>query len=117
MEENLDLIANTEEMLHERRDALVRGIKRLEGKQPQWRCGKTKLPLTERMTKLEIYEKQSIRFNSIIRQINQKMTKSGTSEILQRRENPPSGAVNLPTMELKTFDGNVLKWHEFLGKF
>ena len=49
---------------------------------------KTKLPLTERMTKLEIYEEQFIRFDSIIRQINQKITKTGTSEILLRSENP-----------------------------
>ena len=78
---------------------------------------KTQLPLTERMTKLEIYEEQSIRFNSIIRQINQKITKTGTSEILQKRENTPSSTVNLPKMELKTFDGNVLKWHEFWENF
>ena len=77
---------------------------------------KTKLPLTERMTKLEIYEEQSIRFNSI-RQINQKIAKIGTSEILNRRENPPSSAVKLPKLELKTFDGNVLKWHEFWENF
>ena len=78
---------------------------------------KTKLPLTERMTKLEIYDEQSIRFNSIIRQMNQKIAKIGTSEILNRRENPPSSAVKLPKMELKTFDGNVLKWHEFWKNF
>ena len=91
VEENLDLIANTEEMLHEKRDALVRGIKRPEEKTATveiWQK-KIKLPLTERMTKLEIYEEQSIRFNSIISQINQKITKIGTSEILQRRETSP----------------------------
>ena len=111
LEENLDLIADTEEKLHEKGDALARGIKRQEEKPTtveMWQK-KTKLPLTETMTKLEIYE-QSIRFNSI-RQINQKIAKIGTSEILQRRENPPSSAVKLPKMELKTFDGNVLKWH------
>ena len=43
VEENLDLIADSEEKLHEKRDALARGIKRLEGKKPQWRCGKGKL--------------------------------------------------------------------------
>ena len=43
VEENLDLIAYTEEMVHEKRDALVRGIKRLEEKQQQWKCGKRKL--------------------------------------------------------------------------
>ena len=119
VEETLDLIADTEEKLHEKRDALVRGIKRLEEKTTtveMWQR-KTKLPLTERITKLEIYEKQSIRFNSIIRQINQKIAKIGTSEILQRRENPPSSTVKLPKMELKTFDGNVLKWHEFWENF
>ena len=97
VEENLDLIADTEEKLHEKRDALARGIKRLEEKTTtveMWQK-KTKLPLTERMTKLEIYEEQSIRFNSIIRQINQKIAKIGTSEILQRRENPPSSTVKL----------------------
>ena len=78
---------------------------------------KTKLPLTERITKLEIYEEQSIRFNSIIRQINQKIAKIGTSEILPRRENTPSSTVKLPKMGLKTFDGNVLKWHEFWENF
>ena len=91
VEENLDLIADTEEKLYEKRDALARGIKRLEEKTTtveMWQK-KTKLPLNERMTKLEIYEEQSIRFNSIIRQINQKISKIGTSEILQRRENPP----------------------------
>ena len=80
MEENLDLTANTEEMLHEKRDASVREIKRLEEKAATveiWQK-KTKLPLTERMTKLEIYEEQSIRFNSIIGQIDQKITKIGT---------------------------------------
>ena len=70
VEENLDLIANTEQMLHEKRDALVRGIKRLEEKTAtveMWQK-KTKLPPTERMTKLKIYKERSIRFNSIIRQ-------------------------------------------------
>ena len=43
VEENLDLIAYTEEKPHEKRDALARGIKRLEKKQPQWKCGKRKL--------------------------------------------------------------------------
>ena len=81
-----------------------------------WRK-KTKQSLTERMTKLEIYKEQSIRLNSIIRQINQKITKIGTSEILRRRENPPSSTVKLPKMELKTFDGNVLKWYEFWENF
>ena len=119
MEENLDLTANIEEMLHEKRDALVRGIKRLEEKTATVEIWpkKTKLPLTERMTKLEIYEEQSIRFNSIIRQINQKIATIGTSEIIRRGENPPSSAVKLPKMELKTFDGNMLKWHEFRENF
>ena len=104
VEENLDLTVDTEEMLYEKRDALVRGIKRLEEKTAtveMWQK-KTEPPLTERITKLEIYEEQSIRFNSIIRQMNQKIAKIGTSEILQRRENPPSSAVKLPKMELKT---------------
>ena len=78
---------------------------------------KNKLPLTESMTKLEICEEQSIRFNSIIKQISQKITKTGTSEILRRRENPPSSTVKLPKMELKTSDGNVLKWHQFWENF
>ena len=114
VEENLDLIADSEEKLHEKRDALARGIKRLEEKTTtveMWQK-KTKLPLAERMTKLEIYEEQSIRFNSI-RQMNQKIAKIGTSEILQRRENPPSSTVKLPKMELKTFDGNVLNGTSF----
>ena len=44
VEGNLDLIANTKEMLHEKRDALVRGIERLEERKklPQWKCGKRK---------------------------------------------------------------------------
>ena len=55
VEENLDLIANTEEVLHEKKRCL-RGIKRLEEKTATveiWQK-KTKLPLTERLTELEI---------------------------------------------------------------
>ena len=119
VEENLDLIADSEEKLHEKRDALAGGIKRLEEKTTtveMWQK-KTKLALTERIIKLEIYQEQSIRFNSIIRQINQKIAKIGTSEIINRREKPPSSTVKLPKMELKTFDGNVLKWYEFWENF
>ena len=112
--DNLEWEFEDEEMLQEKQEALKRASRRLEDataelEKQQKRVG---LSVNERLRRLELYEQDISQISTVLRRLKTKLNRGEQKP--ERSQDPKiSTAIGLPKMELKTFDGNALRWHEF----
>ena len=101
------------EELKDKQDALVRASKRLEEStvKVELRQRKAGVPMEERLDAIERHEMQAMKVNSTLRKIAKKLN----GDVLTHKTDASTKytGIRLPKMELKTFDGNVRRWHEF----
>ena len=101
------------EELQDKREALNRASKRLEEKTTrlELRPMKARISMEERLHATESHEAQAMAVDSMMRQI------AGKVHRRKNMESNQSGyrftGIRLPKIDLKTFDGNLMRWHEF----
>eukprot|EP00794_Sanderia_malayensis_P003854 gene3854-biopygen3283 len=93
-------------------EALTHALKRLEesSRKVEIRQNEMGVSIEERLNTMETHEKQVVRIKSKLRNLLRKPESNGPSDA--RRDYHYTG-IRLPKMELKPFDGDVMKWHEF----
>ena len=103
------------EELYDKREALLRACKRLEERNDkvELRQKKAGLTMDARLKQLEEFEEMTTSVNSALRKLSNKLNRGEPNNAQRRRTQTADTGIRLPKMELKTFDGNVLKWHEF----
>eukprot|EP00112_Aurelia_sp_Birch-Aquarium-sp1_P004973 Seg15632.1 transcript_id=Seg15632.1/GoldUCD/mRNA.D3Y31 product="hypothetical protein" protein_id=Seg15632.1/GoldUCD/D3Y31 len=102
----------------DKKHAAIRAHKRLELKNEELEGEMKRAGVTMRnkLRRLEMFEEEALTFQSIIRRLTENCNR-GETVYSRRQPQDMASAVKLPKMELKTFDGNVLKWHEFWEGF
>ena len=105
------------EELRDQRESLVRANKRLEENttKVELRQKKAGVPVEERLDTVERHEMQAMKVSSVLRKIEKKLKSDMSTP--NTDANIRYTGIRLPKMELKTFDGNVRRWHEFWESF
>ena len=101
------------EELRDKQEALIRASKRLEEKSEKVELKQKKagVPVEEKLDTVDRHEMQAMKVNSMLRKVAKKLTSdepTHNADVTTRYT-----GIRLPKMELKTFDGNVRRWHEF----
>eukprot|EP00112_Aurelia_sp_Birch-Aquarium-sp1_P015934 Seg357.4 transcript_id=Seg357.4/GoldUCD/mRNA.D3Y31 product="hypothetical protein" protein_id=Seg357.4/GoldUCD/D3Y31 len=102
----------------DKKHAAIRAHKRLELKNEELEGEMKRAGVTmhNKLRRLEMFEEEALTFHSMIRRLTENCNR-GETVYSRRQPQDMASAVKLPKMELKTFDGNVLKWHEFWEGF
>ena len=105
------------EELRDQQESLVRANKRLEENttKVELRQKKAGVPVEERLDTVERHEMQAMKVSSVLRKIEKKLKSDMSTP--NTDANIKHTGIRLPKMELKTFDGNVRRWHEFWESF
>ena len=105
------------EELRDQQESLVRANKRLEENttKVELRQKKAGVPVEERLDTVEKHEMQAMKVSSVLRKIEKKLKSDMSTP--NTDANIKHTGIRLPKMELKTFDGNVRRWHEFWESF
>ena len=110
---SINLEEEDTEELRDKQEALKRASKRLEEKSEKVELKQKKagIHMEERLDAVERHELQAMKVNSMLRKVAKKL--SGDEPTFNKDVTTRHTGIRLPKMELKTFDGNVRRWHEF----
>ena len=108
----VDIERDERSKLEECKEKLTRALRRLEEKTAmvERQLKAAGLSIAERIQKLEMFEGDYVSYKTVEQQICNKLKRG------EQATTTPN-VLRLPKMELKSFDGNVLKWHEFWENF
>lgn len=110
---SMNLQEEDTEELRDKQEALIRASKRLQEKSEmvELKQKKAGFHIEERLDAVERHELQAMKVNSMLRNVAKKLR--GDEPTCNKDVTPRHTGIRLQNKELKTFDGNVRRWHEF----